>query len=78
MHFNFEQLLTVFVTLTESLAATVYVYVYNSDMSAYCNCITMADVITVQLLSKIQHNCIIDINNWFWLMYIILVRTTCS
>ena len=53
------------VTLTGSLAATVYVYVYNSDMSVYCNSITMADVTTVQLLSKIQQICIIDINNWF-------------
>ena len=66
------------VTLTESLAATVYVYVYNSDMSVYCNSVTMADVTTVQLLSKIQHICITDINNWFWLMFIILVRTACS
>ena len=52
------------VTLTGSLAATVYVYVYNSDMSAYCNSITMADVTMVQLLSKIQHICIIDINHF--------------
>ena len=65
-------------TLTGSLAATVYVYVYNSDMSVYCNSITMVDVNTVQLLSKKQHICIIDIKNWFWLMYIILVRTACS
>ena len=66
------------VTLTGSLAATVYVYAYNSDMSVYCNSITMADVATVQSLSKIQHICITDINNWFWLMFIILVHTPCS
>ena len=65
-------------TLTGSLAATVYVYVYNSDMSVYCYSITMVDVNTVQLLSKKQHILIIDINNWFCLMSIILVRTACS